>query len=82
MGGRILGLLTAAPNINRPFLYGWWSSGRKGKQLPEIRAALGLSSEGEAQPGQPSEPDAALLERMDEALRVKHGVLQAAHAAG
>ena len=62
-------LLPVMPKgMSRVQTYGWWSSCQKGKQLPEIRAALGVPLPEEPEEAKPRE-DAALLDKLDQVPR-------------
>jgi len=61
--------------FSRSRFYGWWSSPRKGKELPRIRAALGMppqnDTDPEAEETQEDMPDPALPDDMEKVLRVQ-----------
>jgi len=54
--------------FGRTRFYGWWSSVHKGKELPRIRAALGVPLPEEPDEAKP-QADAALLDKSDQVPR-------------
>ena len=56
--------------LSRTRFHGWWASGKKGKELPRIRIALGAPPEPEPAK-QEKEPDPEFQDALDEAVRIR-----------